>query len=121
MNRLMILSKPALRKGFENEWSKSNVGIHEFIHLLDKADGAIDGLPEMLAQRQFTIPWVKLMHDKINEIRKNKSDINPYGATNQAEFLSVVGEYFFSQPHLFSKKHPELFNLMEELFRQDLA
>ncbi len=121
MNRVMILSKPALRKGFDNEWSKSNVGIHEFVHLLDKSDGAIDGLPEMLAQRQFTIPWVKMMHDKIVEIKKSKSDINPYGATNQAEFLSVVSEYFFSQPELFSKKHPELFNLMEEIFRQDLA
>ena len=50
MNRLMILSLPALHQGFENEKSKNNVGIHEFVHLIDKADGATDGIPESLMQ-----------------------------------------------------------------------
>jgi Mlc titration factor MtfA (ptsG expression regulator) len=41
----MVLSKPALHEGFVNETSKGNTGIHEFVHLLDKVDGATDGLP----------------------------------------------------------------------------
>lgn len=120
MNRMMILSKPALYQGFENQWSKSNVGIHEFVHLLDKADGATDGIPEVLMESQFAIPWLKWMQHEMEAIKSDRSDINPYGATNEAEFLSVVSEYFFNQPVLFEKKHPELFSLLEEVYRQDM-
>ncbi len=120
MNRIMILSLPALYRGFENEDGKSNVGIHEFVHLLDKADGSTDGIPKILLQQQFIIPWLKRMHSEIQDMRNNHSDINIYGATNKAEFLSVVSEYFFTQPHLLEKKHPELFFLLEKLYRQDL-
>ncbi len=119
MNRLMILSLPALRQGFENEKSKSNVGIHEFVHLIDKADGATDGIPENLMQKQYVIPWLKLVHREIGKIKENESDINPYGATNEVEFFSVVSEYFFNQPDLFQKKHPDLYALMTKIYRQE--
>jgi len=118
MQRMMILSRSALHAGFENRSSKSNVGIHEFIHLLDKADGATDGIPEVLLEKPFIIPWLKEIHEEIRDIKTNQSDINPYGATNEAEFFSVAGEYFFNQPALFRKKHPELFELLEQVFRQ---
>lgn len=121
MNKMMILSKPALHQGFKNKRSKSNVGIHEFVHLLDMADGTTDGIPEMLMRRQFVIPWLHEMHKEIKQIKRRKSNINPYGATNEAEFFSVVSEYFFNQPAQFSKDHPELFELLEEIYRQDLA
>ena len=121
MNKMMILSKPALHQGFKNRRSKSNVGIHEFVHLLDMADGATDGIPEVLMRQQYVLPWLHQMHKEIKHIKKGKSTINPYGATNEAEFFSVVSEYFFNQPEQFSKGHPELFALMEEIYRQDLA
>ncbi len=117
MNRMMILSKPELHRGYTNHTGKSNVGIHEFVHLLDKADGTTDGLPEVLMQHQFSIPWLKRIHKEIKEIHQGRSDINPYGATNEAEFLSVVSEYFFTQPQLLEKKHPELFNMLEKIYR----
>jgi len=121
MHRMMLLSKPALHQGFENQHTKFNVGIHEFVHLIDKADGSTDGIPEMLVQHQFTIPWVKMIHGEIRKLKSRPSDINPYGATNEAEFLSVVSEYFFTQPRLLKKHHPKLYALLEEIFRQDLA
>ncbi|WP_276167336.1 zinc-dependent peptidase [Zobellia alginiliquefaciens] len=117
MNRLMILSLPALRAGFENKYSKSNVGIHEFVHLIDKADGAVDGIPESLMQKQYVAPWLKLMHKEIDNIRERESDINPYGATSEVEFLSVASEYFFNNPKSFQKKHPELYSLMKKIYR----
>lgn len=120
MQRMMILSRKALHEGFENPQSKSNVGIHEFVHLLDKSDGATDGIPEILIEKPFVIPWLKEIHEEIKAIKTRKSDINPYGATNEAEFFSVVSEYFFNQPHLFEKNHPELFELLERVFRQEL-
>ena len=46
MQRVMILSKTALREGFANERGKENTGIHEFVHLLEKEDGDVDGRPE---------------------------------------------------------------------------
>ncbi len=121
MNRMMILSKPAIHQGFENQNSKSNVGIHEFLHLIDKKDGSTDGIPKVLMEQQFVIPWMKLMHEAVQEIKANHSDINPYGSTNEAEFLSVVSEYFFKQPELLERNHPELFGMLEKIFRQDLG
>lgn len=118
MNRLMILSLPALRAGFENEQSTGNVGIHEFVHLIDKADGATDGIPERIMQKQYVIPWLHLMHEGIRKIRENESDIDPYGSTNEAEFFSVVSEYFFTRPDLFQQNHPELYQLMTRIYRQ---
>ena len=95
MEGKMILSKPSLHRGFENESDKQNVGIHEFIHLLDKEDGSIDGIPATLADKQFSIPWLKLIREKTEAICKGEKDINPYGATHETEFFAVIGEYFF--------------------------
>ncbi|QKZ13303.1 zinc-dependent peptidase [Spirosoma sp. KUDC1026] len=117
----MVLSKPALRDGFANENSKSNTGIHEFVHLLDKADGSTDGLPEYLLGKTHIKPWVELIHRSIREIKENQSDINPYGITNDAEFFAVVSEYFFKRPDLLEQKHPELFARLEEIFHQNPA
>ncbi len=121
MNRTMILSKPALHQGFDNNTDKHNVGIHEFVHLIDKADGSVDGLPESVLEHQYTIPWLKLVHQEMKDIKTHHSDINPYALTNEGEFLSVVSEYFFSRPHLMEKKHPELFQYLEKIFHQDLS
>jgi MtfA peptidase len=120
MEGMMILSKPALRLGFANETDKKNTAIHEFIHLIDKADGSIDGIPEVLLKKQYLIPWIDLINKKIDEIYKNKSDINPYGGKNKAEFFSVVSEYFFERPKLLAKKHPELYYLLEGIFKQKM-
>ena len=118
MQRMMILSKPALRQGFLNESRKDNTGIHEFVHLLDKADGATDGIPEALLHQQYTIPWIKYMSEAIHHIKAGHSDIDVYGATSHAEFFAVAAEYFFNRPDLFKISHPELFALMEKIFNQ---
>ena len=119
MNRTMILSQSALHSGFENEHSKTNVGIHEFMHLIDKSDGAVDGVPEVIMSKQYVIPWLNMMHQEMKKIRTNDSDINPYGATSEAEFFSVVGEYFFNQPERFEKNHPEMYQLLEAVFQKE--
>ncbi|HRN57843.1 MAG TPA: zinc-dependent peptidase [Agriterribacter sp.] len=118
LQRMMILSKPALRQGFLKESRKDNTGIHEFVHLLDKADGATDGIPEALLHQQYTIPWIKYMSEAIHRIKAGQSDIDVYGATSHAEFFAVAAEYFFNRPDLFKINHPELFALMEKIFNQ---
>lgn len=117
----MVLSKPALHAGFDSESSKNNTAIHEFVHLLDQADGAADGLPEYLLDKDHVKPWLRLIHRSINEIKANQSDIDPYGMTNEAEFFAVAAEYFFKRPDLLQQKHPQLFARLEEIFRQNPA
>jgi Mlc titration factor MtfA (ptsG expression regulator) len=121
MQHMMVLSQPSLRQGFTNNTDKNNTGIHEFVHLLDKTDGAVDGIPENLADKQHLLPWIKRMHENIQLIISNQSDINPYGATNEAEFFAVVSEYFFERPDLLQSNHPELYELLETIFRQHPA
>ena len=118
MQRVMILSKPALHFGFKNDWARENTGIHEFVHLLDKEDGAVDGILEALLHRKFMILWLELMNRNIEAINAGSSDINIYGATNKAEFFAVASEYFFERPDLFKEKHEELYNLMTRIFHQ---
>jgi MtfA peptidase len=116
MNHVMILSQFELRQSFSDESGKNNTAIHEFVHLVDKTDGDIDGVPEALLGRQYIKPWLQLMRQKIQEIYEDRSDINPYGATNEAEFFAVVSEYFFERPELLKEKHPDLYGLLLKIF-----
>jgi Mlc titration factor MtfA (ptsG expression regulator) len=121
MNGQMILSRAALTKGFSKNSGKENTGIHEFVHLLDKTDGATDGVPENLMAHEYAIPWLQMMHKEMHRIREGKSDINPYAATNEAEFLAVASEYFFEQPEQLQHKHPEIYSQLSIIFSQDPA
>lgn len=117
----LLLSKPHLYLGFQNAKDKHNVGIHEFVHLIDMADGACDGLPErFLKDYAFSTPWLALVQHKINEIDLGQSNIRDYGATNQAEFFAVASEYFFERPKMLKDKHPELFNMLTQVYNQDV-
>ncbi len=116
LNHVMILSQFELRQAFLNKTAKSNTAIHEFVHLVDKSDGEIDGMPEALLDKQYILPWVKLMQHEIKEIKSNDSDIDPYGASNEAEFLAVVSTYFFERPALLQEKHPELYEMLVKIF-----
>ena len=117
MENTMILSLPDLRSGFSNQNSTSNTAIHEFVHLLDKSDGKTDGLPVIFIEHQYAVPWLDYIHKNMLAIQNGKSDINPYALTNRAEFFAVVSEYFFKQPELMSQKHPELFKILEIIFK----
>ncbi|UCE64293.1 MAG: zinc-dependent peptidase, partial [Nitrospirota bacterium] len=79
MQRMMILSKPDLLEGFRVTKDQKNVGIHEFAHLLDKSDGAVDGVPSLGLPPSLITPWLKLIHKEMEKIQAGHSDINPYG------------------------------------------
>ncbi|MEO6671127.1 MAG: zinc-dependent peptidase [Ferruginibacter sp.] len=112
----MFLSKHSLRTGFDNKSDKSNTAIHEFVHLIDKADGDTDGIPAILIDKTFVLPWLDLIQEQMQQIAKNKSDISPYATMNKAEFLSVAAEYFFERPDLLESKHPKLYAMLKQIF-----
>ncbi len=119
MNGTMILSKPALLAGFKINTDKHNVGIHEFVHLLDASDGQYDGIPENFLDHQYLDPWLRVMHEEMERIKAGNSSINPYAATNPAEFFAVTAEYFFERPDALKKDQPELYNLLMRVFHQN--
>jgi Mlc titration factor MtfA (ptsG expression regulator) len=121
MQNVMIISKWELRESFINRQNKRNTAIHEFIHLVDKMDGTVDGVPEILLERTHVEQWKQLLQSAIEKIQRGESDIDPYAATNAGECFAVCAEYFFEQPEEFRHHHPELCRWMEKIFYYELA
>ncbi len=118
MNRMMILSKPAILEGFHYRRDGIHTALHEFVHLFDAADGAYDGVPPTIDQRDIE-PWRELMHREMERIREGRSALDPYAATGEEEFFAVAGEYFFENPEFLHREHAELYQMLVRIFRQD--
>ena len=116
MQNVMILSKWDLRQGFVDAKSSHNTAVHEFIHLIDKMDGTLDGVPELLLERKYVSRWQQLIQWEMERIRRGESDIDAYGATSPVEFFAVASEYFFEQTELFRSSHPELNEMLTRIF-----
>lgn len=117
MNHKMVLSLPALRGGFE-KYTLGNTAVHEFVHLIDKADGEVDGIPEYIIPKDLIDPWIKEMENTIRQIRNGDSQIREYAASNDGEFLAVLSEYFFKKPKLLKEEHPDLFDLLDKIYNR---
>ena len=118
MSGVVILSKPDLEAAFNGTRHRSNVGIHEFVHLIDKADGSVDGVPEILFNHSYSLPWIREIKKEMKKIKTGHSDISPYALTNNAEFLAVASEYFFDNPEKMKNRHTELYNILSEIYKQ---
>ncbi|MFZ4770619.1 MAG: zinc-dependent peptidase [Ferruginibacter sp.] len=42
--------------------------------------------------------------------------MNPNASTNKAEFFAVTAAYFFERPQLLKDKHPQLYEILNEIF-----
>ncbi len=120
MEGKMMLSREAVHHGFYDNSDNKNVVIHEFIHILDKQDGKIDGVMGKVMNEIDIMPWLHLINVKMNEIDFGESSIRDYGATNQAEFLAVVSEYFFENPEKLKIEHPGLYNALDSFYNKRL-
>ena len=117
LDRKMFLCRDALRKGFSQEEDGDNTAIHEFVHLVDKMDGRVDGIPKVIIRRQYVLPWLELVKRKIEEIEEGKSDINRYATMGNEEFLAVTAEYFFENPEKMKERHPDLHKALQNVFK----
>jgi len=118
LSGVMILSKPDLLAGFANPSDKRNVGIHEFAHLVDRADGAIDGLPPGVSA-EVVRPWIEWVGQELAEPPEGGSHINKYAYTNEAEYFAVLTEYLFEAPEVLQRKNPKMYEMLQSMFRQD--
>lgn len=120
LSGVMILSKPALLAGFDIASDKQNVGIHEFAHLVDKADGSIDGIPPGVPA-DVVRAWIQWVGNELANPPGRRSHINPYAYTNEAEYFAVLVEYFFEAPGILQQKNPRVYEMLKKMFRQDTA
>jgi Mlc titration factor MtfA (ptsG expression regulator) len=120
MQHVMIITKWQLRQGFINSHDARNTAIHEFVHLIDKMDGTMDGVPEIILERKYVLLWKNMMDATTWRMKNYGSDIDMYGATNHAEFFAVISEYFFEQPDLLKENHPELYEMLGRIYKTEI-
>lgn len=116
MEGKMLLSRKALYHGFYDQTDQQNVAIHEFIHILDKQDGKVDGVMKDVMNEIDLMPWLHILNKKMHEISKGNSSIREYGSANNAEFLAVVSEFFFESPDKMKEEHPDLYSALNSFY-----
>lgn len=102
-----------------------NVVIHEFVHVLDAGDGAINGrppLPHAAARRH----WDQVMAAGRARLARaveagRPSVLDPYGASSVEEFFPVAAEAFFLSPRRLREEAPAVYESLAQYFHQDPA
>ena len=94
MQNVMVINKWQLRQGFINNHDAHNTAIHEFVHLIDKMDGTMDGIPEIILEKKYVEPWKRLVDSTIRQMKTYGSDIDIYGATTRQNFLLLSPNIF---------------------------
>lgn len=102
-----------------------NLVFHEFAHQLDMLNGAADGTPDLPSQ-ELADRWAKIMDLEFRRLqsaerRHRETLLDPYGATNPAEFFAVATECFFDSPQAMRAEYPQLYSLFRAYYRQDPA
>lgn len=120
----IVLSWRDIVHGAHSLGRASNVVVHEFTHHLDGLDGEMGGTPPM--DRSLQSRWSPLLSREYNQLVESLSQgrnvfLDPYAATNQAEFLAVTSEFFFEQPVDLKIHHPDWYELLSEYYHLDPA
>jgi Mlc titration factor MtfA (ptsG expression regulator) len=106
------------------EWGH-NVVYHEFAHQLDMLDGVVNGTPPLKDEEQRR-RWRDVMTREYNQLVATSEEgratlLDQYGTKNEGEFFAVATECFFDRPLPLATRHPWLYELLREYYRQDPA
>ncbi|MFZ6754384.1 zinc-dependent peptidase [Undibacterium sp. Dicai25W] len=98
-----------------------DVVMHEFAHQLDSESGSTNGaplLPDAEAYRRWSqvmeVEYTKLLHAREHH---HATVIDPYGATNPAEFFAVTTEAFFKKSTELAVHHPALYEQLRSYYQ----
>jgi len=102
-----------------------NVVIHEFAHQLDQETGGANGAP-WLGSRDRYAAWSSVLGAAYEGLRSQVDRgeptlIDPYGATDPAEFFAVASELFFERGAALHEAHPALYRELAGYYRVDPA
>jgi len=122
---LVVLAWDHVLSGAAEPRDGQNVVLHEFAHQLDGESGSMNGTPELGTRARYT-SWAHVLGDEFEDLSQRlyqgqSSDIDPYGATNPAEFFAVLTEMFFEKPQALKRRHAELYAELAEFYKQDPA
>jgi Mlc titration factor MtfA (ptsG expression regulator) len=112
----VVLSWDDVLAGAGDPEDGRNVVIHEFAHRLDQATGTANGAPGFAhgagsaAQRR---QWARVFSAEFEVLKQRLARgesglIDPYAATNAAEFFAVTTELFFERSEALAAAHPAL-------------
>ncbi len=121
----LVLSWSDVVRGASDAHGGRNIVFHEFAHELDRESGSFDGAP-ILPQPATNRAWARTLSAEFRALRERlargePTDLDPYGATNPAEFFAVVTESFFQRPDELQQAHPKLYEELRRFYRQDPA
>jgi len=122
---VLILSWDDVVGGARDIHDGHNVVFHEFAHQLDAETGVADGAPP-LERNSMYVAWARALGAEYKELvrdlqRHVPTFLDPYGATNPAEFFAVATEFFFEKPRAMRAEHPELYEQLKTFYHQDPA
>lgn len=102
-----------------------NVVLHEFAHYLDMEDETMDGAPGLGSASAYQ-RWSEVFWSEFDRLRADlqagiPTFLDPYAATEPAEFFAVVTEAFFQQPRELESLHGVLYDQLRRYYRVDPA
>ena len=121
----VVLVWDEVRRGASDMRDGENVVLHEFAHQLDGKDGAPDGTPP-LPNRSRYLSWARTFGKEFSRLRREAAAgaatvLDPYGATDEAEFFAVATEAFFERPLDLKRRHSRLYQELSAFYGQDPA
>ena len=118
----VLIAWDQARDAARNPGRGSNIVFHEFAHKIDMLDHIVDGTPP-LENRGDVTRWVAVCTEVFDALRSGveRWPLQPYGATNPAEFFAVATEAFFDVPVMLEQHEPNLYEVMRDFFKQDPA
>jgi hypothetical protein len=121
----VILSWQDVLQGSLDPLDGRNVVVHEFAHQLDQVKGQANGAPP-LTDRFAQKRWTQVMQAEFDQLRQTlaqggSSLLDPYAASEPAEFFAVASEHFFEQGALLAQQHPRPYRELAGFYGVDSA
>ena len=96
------------------------VVIHEIAHFIDGVNGAENGfppLPEQINRSEWTRAFTQAYRRLQRQIEHGEVGlIDPYAASNPAEFFAVLTETYFTQPQRVAAFDADVFALLNRFY-----
>jgi Mlc titration factor MtfA (ptsG expression regulator) len=121
----VVLSWDDARTGAADADDGRNVVIHEFAHQLDQEFGHANGAPQLSRSADYA-HWSHVLADAFARLRLQLAHgqptvLDPYAASDPAEFFAVACEHFFEQPDALQRAEPALYAQLSAYFAVDPA
>lgn len=117
----MVLSWQAIAE--EQEAADRDVVIHECAHKLDILNGAANGFPPL--HRDMSVArWARAFGEAFAALERavesgKETGLDPYAASDPAEYFAVASETFFTYPAVLASEAPAVYAELATFYRQD--